>query len=76
VVKITVEDSAPGVDVTECEHLFQPLYRADRARSRAAGGSGLGLAICRAIVEAHGGKISARPSGLGGLAVTATFARA
>ena len=70
---LVVEDSAPGVTAAECELLFDPLYRADKARSRRNGGSGLGLAICRAIVHAHGGKIAASPSALGGLAVTATL---
>ena len=33
------------------------------------GGSGLGLAICAAIVAAHGGRIDASASALGGLRV-------
>ena len=70
---LVVEDSAPGVTAAECERLFDPLYRADKARSRKNGGSGLGLAICRAIVHAHGGKIAASPSALGGLAMTSTL---
>jgi two-component system, OmpR family, sensor histidine kinase BaeS len=75
-VTVAVTDSAPGVDPGQCERLFEPLFRADPARSRAAGGSGLGLAICRAIALAHGAKISARPSGAGGLAVTVWFPQA
>jgi two-component system sensor histidine kinase BaeS len=76
VVTLTVEDTAPGVTQEQCSKLFEPLYRADSARSRKAGGSGLGLAICRAIVEAHGGKIVARPSPMGGIAVVASFSAA
>ncbi len=68
---LMIEDSPPGVAAADCEKLFEPLYRADRARSRANGGSGLGLAICRAIVRAHGGQIFARPSVVGGLQITA-----
>jgi two-component system sensor histidine kinase BaeS len=71
--RLTVQDSAPGVREADCPKLFEPLYRADLARTRREGGSGLGLAICRAIVKAHGGTITARPSPLGGLAVTSTF---
>jgi two-component system, OmpR family, sensor histidine kinase BaeS len=68
-VVITLDDSAPGVSVTDLGRLFEPLYRADAARSRHRGGSGLGLAICEAIVRSHGGHIEAKLSTLGGLHV-------
>lgn len=69
-LRLTVDDSAPGVPTPELPHLFEPLYRADAARLRETGGSGLGLAICAAIVQAHGGHIGAGPSPLGGLRVS------
>ena len=68
-VHISVDDCAPGVAEADQQRIFEPLYRADPLRSRAKGGSGLGLAICKAIVEAHGGTISASASALGGLRV-------
>lgn len=68
-VWIDVDDSAPGVPASDLPRLFEPLYRADAARSRHRGGSGLGLAICEAIVRSHGGRIQAGPSALGGLSV-------
>jgi two-component system sensor histidine kinase BaeS len=55
--------------------LFDRLYRVEESRSRVAGGAGLGLAICRAIVEAHGGRIEAAPSPLGGLRVVVDLPR-
>ena len=66
-VGIDIEDSAPGVPAADLPRLFEPLYRADAARSRHRGGSGLGLAICDAIVRSHGGKIRAALSPVGGL---------
>jgi two-component system, OmpR family, sensor histidine kinase BaeS len=68
-VVIDINDSAPGVPAEALPHLFEPLYRADTARSRLHGGSGLGLSICVAIVRSHGGQIQAAPSALGGLSV-------
>ncbi|QCB46846.1 ATP-binding protein [Hydrogenophaga sp. PAMC20947] len=67
VVHIRLDDSAPGVAPADLARLFDPLYRADSARSRHNGGSGLGLAICAAIAKAHGGRITAKPSPLGGM---------
>ncbi len=68
-VQLRIDDSAPGVSPDDLHRLFEPLFRADPARSRQSGGSGLGLAICAAIVKAHGGQIVAAPSALGGLSV-------
>lgn len=66
---LTIEDSAPGVPAEALAHLFERFYRADPSRSRETGGAGLGLAITRSIVEAHGGRVSALASPLGGLAL-------
>ena len=72
---LVVEDSAPGVPAEALPRLFDRLYRVEASRSRAAGGAGLGLAICREIVEAHGGRIEASPSPLGGLRVVVDLPR-
>jgi two-component system, OmpR family, sensor histidine kinase BaeS len=68
-IVIDIDDSAPGVPAADLPRLFEPLYRADAARSRHRGGSGLGLAICDAIARSHGGGIEAGLSPLGGLRV-------
>lgn len=62
------EDSAPGVADAHLASLTERLYRVDESRARASGGAGLGLAIAKAIVDAHGGRLSASHSQLGGLA--------
>ncbi|MEW5837968.1 MAG: ATP-binding protein [Pseudomonadota bacterium] len=64
---LTLEDSAPGVPTAALPRLFERLFRVESSRSREHGGSGLGLSLCRAIVQAHGGSISAFHSNLGGL---------
>ena len=66
-ITIDIDDSAPGVPAADLPRLFEPVYRADSARSRHQGGSGLGLAICHAIARSHGGRIDAALSSLGGL---------
>ncbi|MDC7220714.1 MAG: ATP-binding protein [Spirochaetales bacterium] len=65
-VVITVGDSGPGIPETDRTKIFDRFYRLDSARNRDHGGSGLGLAISKAIVEGHGGTISAGESSLGG----------
>jgi two-component system sensor histidine kinase BaeS len=72
-IQISVDDSAPSLSENECEQIFEPLYRHNKARTRNNGGAGLGLAICKNIVEAHSGKISAKPSTLGGIEIMLTF---
>lgn len=62
-------DTAPAVPAEALPQLFERFYRVEASRNRALGGAGLGLAICRNIVEAHGGRIEARPSPLGGLCI-------
>ncbi len=63
------QDTAPAVPGESLPRLFERFYRVEASRNRAHGGAGLGLAICRNIVEAHGGRIEARPSPLGGLCI-------
>ena len=63
------EDSKPGVPADALPRLFERLYRVEASRNRGAGGSGLGLSIAKSIVEAHGGRIEAKASALGGVRI-------
>lgn len=56
--RVSVSDTGIGIGEEAMPHLFERFYRADPARSRAAGGSGLGLAIVDWIVRAHGGAVT------------------
>lgn len=69
-VYLSVSDSPPGVPKEDLARLFEPLYRADAARSRHTGGSGLGLAIAQAIAQAHHGILTAQHSPMGGVKIT------
>ncbi|MEO8307366.1 MAG: sensor histidine kinase KdpD [Pseudomonadota bacterium] len=62
-VRVVVDDNGPGLPPGDSERLFKKFQRG-REESN-TGGAGLGLAICRAIVNAHGGTITAaqRPGG-------------
>ena len=58
-VRLAVRDSGPGIPEDHLPLIFERFYKADAAR-KAAGGSGLGLSIVKAIVERHGGTVTAR----------------
>jgi two-component system sensor histidine kinase BaeS len=71
---ITVSDTGEGIAVEHLPRIFERFYRADSARDRDHGGAGIGLAIAKALVEAHGGHITAQSQGPGtGSTFTITF---
>ncbi len=57
--RLEVRDTGPGVPPGMEDRIFERFVRTDDARTRAGGGSGIGLAIVKAIVELHGGTVSA-----------------
>jgi signal transduction histidine kinase len=56
-VEVEVADTGDGIDPEDCDRVFEPFFRGSNGGSRTGDGTGLGLTICRAIVEAHGGRI-------------------
>jgi two-component system sensor histidine kinase KdpD len=64
---VTVSDHGPGIPAGEEERIFEKFHRV--AREGSQGGAGLGLTICRAIVEAHGGRMWADNLPSGGAAL-------
>ncbi|CAN5147805.1 HAMP domain-containing sensor histidine kinase [soil metagenome] len=62
---LKVIDTGEGFDPSNAERLFERFYRADTSRTRTTAGSGVGLTIARAIVQAHGGTLTASSNGPG-----------
>jgi two-component system sensor histidine kinase KdpD len=56
ILTTSIADRGPGIDDFEQSLVFEKFYRGRNQRVRVHG-TGMGLAICKAIVEAHGGKI-------------------
>ncbi|MBR8378021.1 DUF4118 domain-containing protein [Burkholderia cenocepacia] len=56
-IRVHVDDHGPGLPAGMETRIFDKFTRGEK--ESATPGIGLGLAICRAIVEAHGGKIGA-----------------
>lgn len=64
-VEVRVSDNGPGLPPGSESRVFEKFFRASTSTADSRRGVGLGLAICRAIVQAHGGRLIARnrPSG-------------
>ena len=56
-LQFSVQDSGPGIDPRDQEHLFEPFQQIDASIRRSHGGSGLGLNISKQFVEMHEGNI-------------------
>ena len=63
--RITISDQGPGIAPELLEDVFEPFFRADRARTQHVPGAGLGLTISREIIRRAGGdiRISNGPGG-------------
>jgi two-component system sensor histidine kinase KdpD len=72
-VVMTIDDHGPGLPSGREEAIFQKFERG-RPESTTPG-VGLGLAICRAIMQAHGGTITASTRDTGGARFVITFPR-
>jgi two-component system sensor histidine kinase KdpD len=58
-LSLEVSDCGPGLLAGAQTRVFDKFFRGKVAGNATHRGIGLGLAICRALVEAHGGKIEA-----------------
>jgi signal transduction histidine kinase len=60
-VRLIVRDTGPGIPEEHLPRIFDRFYKSDASRTDpySQSGSGLGLSIVKAIVERHGGTVSA-----------------
>jgi two-component system sensor histidine kinase KdpD len=68
-VRLTIEDGGPGVPDQAMPRIFDKFYRVPGVAGGSRSGTGIGLAVVRGLVEAMGGRVAARRSELGGLAI-------
>jgi two-component system sensor histidine kinase KdpD len=68
-LRLTVEDAGEGVPLESFSKLFEKFYRVPGRQRGSRSGTGIGLAVVRGLMEATGGRVRARKSDLGGLAV-------
>jgi two-component system, OmpR family, sensor histidine kinase CiaH len=63
---VSITDQGPGIAPSDLPHIFERLYRGDKARSSKVSGYGLGLALARKIAEANHITITVRNNKGGG----------
>jgi two-component system CheB/CheR fusion protein len=63
--ELCVRDNGRGIDPDLLEEIFNMFFQSNHALDRSEGGMGVGLTLVRALVEMHGGTISAKSDGLG-----------
>jgi PAS domain S-box-containing protein len=60
---VQISDTGMGISADTLPRIFNAFEQGVRSRNPSFGGLGLGLAICRAIMELHGGSITATSAG-------------
>lgn len=69
-VIVVIADDGPGIPPDMIGQVFEPFFRADRARTKHFEGAGLGLTIANEIVQRAGGSITIENGPLQGLLQT------
>jgi signal transduction histidine kinase len=58
VAQVVIEGDGPGIPPEMIGQVFEPFFRASRARAKDIDGAGLGLTIAHEIVQRAGGSIT------------------
>ncbi|HZC33626.1 MAG TPA: ATP-binding protein, partial [Candidatus Bathyarchaeia archaeon] len=61
-IRLTIEDAGAGVPDAALPRLFEKFYRVPGGPKDSRSGTGIGLAVVRGLVEAMGGRTTARHS--------------
>lgn len=72
---LSVRDHGPGIPAEDLPHIFERMYRGDKARSSKIGGHGIGLSLARQIAVANQGSLTATNHAEGGAVFTLTLPR-
>lgn len=72
-IALTVSNSCEHIEQEKLDRLFERFYRTDESRSRKTGGNGIGLSVVQAIVERHGGTVTASSKDGDSIQFTAVF---
>jgi PAS domain S-box-containing protein len=64
-IRVAVSDNGVGLGAALIDRVFELFQQGERSLARSQGGLGVGLTIARALVEMHGGRISAHSAGEG-----------
>lgn len=70
---LTVRDHGSGIADVDLPHVFERMYRGDKARSSKIAGHGIGLSLAKQIADANEAKLTAGNAPGGGAVFTLTF---
>jgi len=70
---VTVRDYGPGIAKADLPHIFERMYRGDKARSSKVSGHGIGLSLAKQIAEVNEARLTAGNAPGGGAEFVLTF---